>query len=182
METVAILPYTSLWENVVIWIITLVNSVLMSLMVSVTSFKCSPMTIAQTIMLGLPEGMATSEWQVIPQCVPCPQSDPISSLPNFAISSKHGHFGLQKKTRLGWLWRHTWRLQICGPQTIGCLRSCRRQSQVKVLESSLDNQGDVANLLSKKLICSQNRPDLPGNTHTQVRRSKYWVFGGFVTD
>lgn len=138
----------------------------MSLMVSVTSSKCSPMTIAQTIMQGLPEGMATSEWQVIPQCVPCPQSDPISSLPNFAISSKHGHFGLQKKTRLGWLWRHTWRLQNCGPQTNGCLRSCRRQSQVKVLESSLDNQGDVANLLSKKLICSQNRPDLPGNTHT----------------
>ena len=108
----------------VIWIITLVNSVLMSLMVSVTSFKCSPMTIAQMIMQGLPEGMATLERQVIPQYVPCPQSDPISFLPNSTISSKHGHFGLQKKTRLGWRWRHTWKLQNCGPQTNRCLCSC----------------------------------------------------------
>ena len=48
-------------------------------------------------MQGKPEGMATSEWQVIPQCVLCPQSDPISFPPNSSISSKHGHFGLQKK-------------------------------------------------------------------------------------
>ena len=99
MKTVPILPYTSSWEHFFIWIITLVNSVLMSLMVSVTSFKSSPVTIEQTIMQGKPEGMATSEWQVIPQCVLCPQSDPISFPPNSAISSKHGHFGLQKKTK-----------------------------------------------------------------------------------